>query len=61
MYKELTKVVEVDGKQCVACIKFNTSECLIHNGGCASCKMFAAILNQLHAYEEILKCCNNMR
>lgn len=57
MLQRLTKVVEIDGKQCVACINYGTDECQLHKGGndvgCAKCPVMGAMLNQLHAFEEI--------
>lgn len=56
MYTKLTKVVHVEGHECVACICYGTEMCRIHNGAmhCGECEVFAAILNQLHAFETIL-------
>ena len=55
-YSTLTKVSkDNEGNEAVACINFGTEKCLIHSaGGCEKCPMFAAILNQLRAFEEIL-------
>ena len=55
-YKTLTKIVVVDGRQYIACIKSGTEECPIHKGvpNCGECPVFAAILNQLHCFEEIM-------
>lgn len=57
MYKKLTKVVNVNGRDCVACAFYDTPECQIHNceKSCARCKMMGAILNQLHEFEEIVE------
>jgi len=56
-YKSLTKIVTVNGLQHVACAKSGTNECPIHNGvaHCGECPVFAAILNQLRAFEEIME------
>ncbi len=56
---KLTKITEVDGRECVACAFYGTEKCPIHNGNkevadCAHCEVFGAILNQLHQYEEII-------
>ena len=55
-YYTLTKMVkDEDGNEVVACVNYDTEKCLIHSaGGCEKCPMFAAILNQLRAFEEIL-------
>ena len=58
MYTKLTKVVKLDdGRECVACAFFGTEKCHIHkkndNAGCGCCEVFAAILNQLHTFEDI--------
>lgn len=55
MYTRLTKVVTVDGCECVACIHHGTEMCRIHKGvtDCGHCNVFAAILNQLHAFESV--------
>jgi hypothetical protein len=58
MYTRLTKVVKhSDGKESVACINFDTERCLIHNGfpDCSHCPVFAAIINQLCAFEDIVE------
>ena len=58
MYIKLTKIIEVDGAQCVACAFFGTKQCYIHttentpDGG--HCNVLAAILNQLHAFEDLI-------
>ena len=58
MIQRLTKVVEVDGAQCVTCALYGTDECRVHKDegvtGCGQCPMFGCILNQLHAFEEIV-------
>lgn len=56
MYNKLTKIVKVEGRECVACINYGTEMCHIHKGhpDCIHCPMFAAILNQLYAFEEII-------
>lgn len=58
MYKELTKVEKTDdGREVIACVACGTERCQLHNGvqSCSTCPMFAAILNQLHFFEEIIK------
>lgn len=59
MYTKLTKLVHEEGHECVACIYYGTEMCRIHNGvmNCGDCEVFAAILNQLHAFESILDEC----
>jgi len=53
MYTRLTKIVTVDGQECVACAAYGTETCHIHSGaGCMKCPMLAAILNQLNFFEE---------
>ena len=56
MYTRLTKVVTIKERECVTCIYQGTDMCRIHNGipDCSHCDVFAAILNQLHAFEEII-------
>ena len=56
MYTKLTKVVTVEERECVTCIYYGTSMCRIHNNipDCCHCNVFAAILNQLHAFEEVI-------
>lgn len=53
MYTKLTKVINLAGRECVVCINYGTEMCHIHNDtpDCGHCQMFAAILNQLHAFE----------
>ncbi len=52
-YLPLTKIIKTEeGQECVACSFFDTEKCQIHN--CAKCEMFAAILNKLHEFEEII-------
>ena len=57
MYTRLTKVAKVDGRECVSCAFYGTSKCRIHKESnttdCAHCDVMGAILNQLHAFEEI--------
>ena len=55
MYTRLTKTVKVDETECIACIHYGTEMCRIHNGtpDCGRCEVFAAILNQLNAFEDI--------
>jgi hypothetical protein len=59
MYTRLTKVVNVNGVDCVSCTFYGTSECHIHKGNdipnCAQCKVMAAMLNQLRAFEELVE------
>lgn len=53
MYMRMTKVVENEGREYVACSLLNTERCLIHKcGGCGSCEVFSGILNQLYAFED---------
>lgn len=56
MYTKLTKTITVGGRECVACIYHGTEMCRIHKGilSCGNCEVFAAILNQLHTFEEML-------
>ena len=57
-YRCLTKVTkDENGKEAVSCIYFGTEKCRIHKGvnGCGECNVFAAIINQLHVFEEIIK------
>ncbi len=61
MYTRLTKTTTVYGtsneeRECVACIYHGTEKCRIHKGipNCMHCDVFAAILNQLHAFEDML-------
>lgn len=58
MYTRLTKAVKIEERECVSCIYYGTEMCRIHNGipDCIHCEVFAAILNQLHAFENII--CN---
>lgn len=56
MYQPLTKVVIIDGKECVTCAKYGTEECLIHKekvSGCFKCRCLGAMVEQLHAFEEV--------
>lgn len=54
MYTRLTKTTVVEGRECVSCAFHGTKMCRIHNGipDCGHCDVFAAILNQLHAFED---------
>jgi len=56
-YKPFTKTINDEhGNQMVVCELYGTNECRnIHtpNKGCANCPMIAAMINQLHAFEEI--------
>ena len=56
MYTRLTKTITVEGRECVSCIFHGTEACRIHKGisDCGHCDVFAAILNQLHAFENII-------
>lgn len=58
MYTKLTKIIKVDGAECVACAYFGTEECRIHKEegtpDCCHCRVMGAILNQLHAFEEAI-------
>lgn len=58
MYTKLTKVANVNGVECITCAFYGTEKCLIHSDettpNCAQCKVMCAILNQLHAFEEII-------
>ena len=57
LYTKLTKVIkDSSGQEQVACIDFGTSRCRIHNGiqSCAHCPMMSAMLNQLHAFEQLI-------
>lgn len=56
MYTRLTKTVTVEERECVTCIYHGTEMCRIHKGipDCSHCEVFAAILNQLHAFENII-------
>lgn len=54
-YKPLTKIIKTDdGVEKVACRFYGTEQCRsIHTNGCVGCPVMAAILNQLHIFEEI--------
>lgn len=57
MYARLTKIVKgQDGRDCVTCVNFGTERCHIHNEvpDCIHCPVLGAILNQLHAFEDIV-------
>ena len=56
MYTRLTKTTTVEGRECVSCIYHGTEMCRIHKGvpDCSHCEVFAAILNQLNAFENII-------
>lgn len=56
MYTRLTKVITVGERECVSCAYHDTQMCHIHKGtpDCSHCEVFAAILNQLNAFEEIV-------
>jgi hypothetical protein len=58
MYTRLTKVVNIAGQEYVTCKFHGTHLCRIHNDGipnCAHCEMYAAILNQLKAFEDAME------
>lgn len=52
---QLTKVINHDGRECVACVYYGTDKCHIHSendvNDCAHCKVFGAMLNKLNLYE----------
>ena len=52
-YIPLTKIVKLEsGEECVACSFMGTEKCQIHTcGNCTQCRVYAAILNQLHEFE----------
>ncbi len=55
-YKPLTKIItDEKGNQMIACRYYGTEECRkIHTPNrCSDCPVLAAILNQLHVFEEI--------
>ena len=56
MYKRLTKTATIDGRECITCAYYGTNECHIHNdvADCGHCRVFAAMLNQLHTFEDII-------
>lgn len=59
MYTPLTKVVTVGEQEFITCSSYGTKMCRIHNpgegaAGCHVCPVFAAMLNQLHAFEEVM-------
>lgn len=56
MYTRLTKIVTVEERECVSCLYYGTVMCRIHKGipDCSHCDVFAAILNQLHCFENII-------
>ena len=57
MYTKLTKRIQIDERECVSCAFFGTERCHIHTDGtvdCGHCEVFAAILNQLNAFEDLL-------
>lgn len=63
MYTRLTKVVtDEDGNSYVACVNYGTERCRIHNGApdCIRCPVLGAMLNQLHAFEEMIIECQNV-
>ena len=61
MYTKLTKITNIDGADCVTCAFYGTDQCRIHTdniSGCSQCKVLGAIINQLHAFEEIVEANN---
>lgn len=57
MYTRLTKKIIIDGRECVSCAYQDTEECPIHTNtvsNCSQCKIYAAVLNQLCAFEDIV-------
>lgn len=55
--KPLTKIVNIDGKECVSCIYYGTPECLIHSKGtrsCPECVICHAIYNKLYLLEGMI-------
>lgn len=59
MYEPLTKVITIGEQEVIVCRNYGTEMCHIHNprdgvSGCQVCSMFAAMLNQLHAFEQII-------
>ena len=56
MYTRLTKTITIGERECVSCIYYGTEQCRIHKGipSCIHCDVFAAILNQLHGFENII-------
>lgn len=56
MYTRLTKVINLNGRECVTCIYYGTEMCRIHNEvpDCGHCNVLAAILNQLYVFENIV-------
>lgn len=56
MYTRLTKIITVEERECVTCIYYGTEMCRIHKGvsDCGHCDVLAAILNQLHIFENII-------
>lgn len=57
MYKELTKTIIKNGKEMVVCASYQTSECPANdnNRGCSDCPKLGAMINQLHAFEAVIK------
>ena len=54
-YQKLTKIIKDEhGNEQVACVYFGTEKCrTIHkDGGCPTCPMIAAMMNQLSWLEE---------
>lgn len=56
MYTRLTKTINIEGREYVSCIFYGTDLCRIHKGisDCGHCDVFAAILNQLHIFENMI-------
>lgn len=53
-YNRLVKKIKSsdDGAEMLACAYFDTPQCRIHNiDSCNTCKVFAAIINQLYQFE----------
>lgn len=54
-YQKLTKIIKDErGNEQVACVYFGTEQCrVIHkDGGCPTCPMIAAMMNQLSWLED---------
>lgn len=58
MYKRLTKEIEDEKhNKFVVCALYGTDECHIHSGKaleCGKCPAMAAMICQLHAFEEVM-------
>lgn len=59
MYTRLTKEIEDDKhNKFVVCAYYGTEQCLIHSGkalDCGKCPAMAAIIYQLHAFEDLME------